>query len=91
MCNFSHNVSIQIPICCYIYTDKITLDNYLPKQSFSTREERGKQIAQLEGQVSRLDDNTYKVKSQSGHGEYALIQTELGWECECDDSRFRGR
>lgn len=56
----------------------------------SGREVRGRAIAELEGQVKRIDDNTYKVKSQSGKGEYTLIQTELGWVCECPDSLFRG-
>jgi transposase-like protein len=59
-------------------------------QSLSPREERGKKIAELEGHVKRIDDNTYKVKSQSGYGEYTVIQTELGWICECYDSLYRG-
>ena len=54
------------------------------------REQRGQAIAQLEGHVTRIDDNTYKVKSQTNNGEYTLIQTELGWICECPDSLYRG-
>jgi putative transposase len=54
------------------------------------REERGRAIAELEGQITRIDENTYKVKSQSGNGEYTVIQTELGWICECYDSLYRG-
>jgi transposase-like protein len=59
-------------------------------EALVSREERGKEIAEIEGQVTRIDDNTYKVKSQSGNGEYGLIQTELGWVCECPDSLYRG-
>lgn len=54
------------------------------------REQRGRAIAQLEGQITRIDENTYKIKSQSGNGEYAVIQTELGWLCECPDALYRG-
>ncbi len=55
-----------------------------------SREMRGQAIVQLEGQITRIDDNTYKVKSQSGHGVYTLIQTELdSWICNCPDATFR--
>ncbi len=36
----------------------------------TTREERGEAIARLDGQVKRVDDFTYTVKSQSHEGEY---------------------
>ena len=52
---------------------------------------RAQAIVQLEGQITRIDDSTYRVKSQSGHGEYTLIQTELdSWICNCPDATFRG-
>ncbi len=35
----------------------------------NTRQQRGQAIAQLEGSVSRIDEHTYKVKSQSGNGK----------------------
>ena len=41
----------------------------------TTREERGQAIAQLNGQVKRLDDCTYTVKSQSHNGEYTVSKS----------------
>lgn len=37
---------------------------------FATREQRGQVIAQSSGQVKRIDEYLYIVKSQSGNGEY---------------------
>ncbi|MDE1842747.1 MAG: IS1/IS6 family transposase [Thaumarchaeota archaeon] len=36
-----------------------------------------------------MDENHYKVKSQSGNGEYDVIATESGWKCNCKDAIFR--
>jgi transposase-like protein len=41
------------------------------------------------GQVKRLDDGHYQVKSQSGNGFYEILSTELGWKCSCPDHEFR--
>ena len=38
----------------------------------TSREERGQKIAQSNGQVKRIDDSTYTVKSQSNNGEYTV-------------------
>ena len=59
-------------------------------QSLSLREERGRSIARLEGQIRRIDDNSYEVKSQSGHGAYSIVATEFGWACSCPDNQWRG-
>jgi putative transposase len=56
----------------------------------TTREERGQAIAKLEGQIKRLDENTYNVLSQSGHGKYEVLKTSLGWMCQCPDHIYRG-
>jgi len=56
----------------------------------NSRQEKGLTIAQLNGQVRRIDDNNYFVKSQSGNGEYQVINGELGWLCSCPDHMFRG-
>ena len=50
-----------------------------------TREQRGVQIAKLQNQIFRLDQTHYLVQSQSGHGDYNVHSTELGWICECPD------
>jgi transposase-like protein len=54
------------------------------------REDRGKSIAQLNGQINRIDSHAYKVKSQSGNGEYDVLSTELGFICSCCDHIYRG-
>ena len=38
----------------------------------TSREERGQAIAQLSGQVQKIDAYTYTVKSQSHDGEYTV-------------------
>ncbi len=56
-----------------------------------TRQERGEAIAKAkESQITRIDEYTYKVLSQSGNGEYAVCFSEDEWRCECPDHRFRG-
>jgi transposase-like protein len=43
-------------------------------------------------QVTRIDDSTYKVRSQSGTGiEYDIIASELGWLYSCPDHVYRGQ
>lgn len=53
------------------------------------REEKGQNIAKL-GQVRREIDGTYRVKSQSGNGEYQVMYGEIGWICSCCDHIYRG-
>lgn len=48
----------------------------------TTREERGQKIADLEGQVKRVDDLAYSVKSQSGNGVYCVTKVCGEWLCE---------
>jgi len=54
------------------------------------REMRGQAIVNIEGQIKRLNDHSYKVKSQSGNGEYDVLNTEWGWICSCPDHTYRG-
>jgi len=53
------------------------------------RESRGKAIAQLEGQVTRLGVATYQVKSQSGRGSYLVKSSGKDWTCSCPDQIYR--
>jgi putative transposase len=55
----------------------------------TTREERGQQITQLNGQIERVDDLTYTVKSQAGNGEYCVTKVCGEWVCECPDNKYR--
>lgn len=52
-------------------------------QLMTTREERGQTIAQYNGQIKRIDENFYSVKSQSGNGEYAVTKIDQEWIYEC--------
>jgi transposase-like protein len=58
--------------------------------NLSLREAKGQAIAKTRGHVSRIDEHTYHVKSQSSDDVYEIIRTELGWICSCSDSIFRG-
>jgi putative transposase len=55
----------------------------------TTREERGETIARHEGQIKRIDEDFYTVKSQSGNGEYAVTKIDKEWICECPDNKYR--
>jgi len=50
---------------------------------------RGQAIADVESNVRRIDANEYRVKSQSGNGEYQIVSTEVGWYCSCADAITR--
>jgi transposase-like protein len=58
-------------------------------QLTTTREERGQRIAKLDGQITRIDEDFYLVKSQSGNGEYAVFKVDDEWNCQCPDNKFR--
>jgi transposase-like protein len=54
------------------------------------REKRGTEIARQPNQVSRIDETSYQVKSQNGNGIYEVLNTSLGWMCQCADYIYRG-
>jgi transposase len=56
----------------------------------TTREERGKIIAEKAGHIQKVNDNSYKVKSQSGKGFYEVKATDDGMTCICPDFIKRG-
>jgi len=51
-------------------------------QESNPRKERGMEIAN-KNHLRRIDEYTYKVKSQSSDKEYSVISSELGWNCSC--------
>src|SRR5450759_2093851 len=59
------------------------------QQEVEVRRMRGQTIAQTESNVRRLDENEYRVRSQSTDGEYTVLSTEAGWTCSCPDATFR--
>ena len=56
----------------------------------TTREERGRMIAESFGNIRRIDDEHYEVKAQSQDGFYSVGKTEIGWICSCQDYKTRG-
>jgi transposase-like protein len=49
------------------------------------RPQRALTIAQQEGQITIIDENTFRVKSQSHEGSYLVTRTGEDWKCECPD------
>ena len=60
------------------------------EQLTTTREERGKAIVEKNGQIKKVDDHSYTVKSQTGHGVYEVKATDKGMTCTCPDFVKRG-
>jgi transposase-like protein len=62
-----------------------------PKTVDEGRVMRGQAIAKIEGQIKRLDDSTYQVNSQSGHGIYTVVWSSgyRAWRCSCPDHIYR--
>lgn len=52
------------------------------------REAKGHAIAQVQNAITRVDENTYSVKSQSNNKDYRVDSTEIGWKCSCPDRFF---
>ncbi len=62
----------------------------LPKIDLTPREQRGKAIAAQGNQIKKVNDNSFKVKSQSGRGFYEVKETKNGLTCNCPDFVYRG-
>ena len=60
-----------------------------PREIDEARVMRGQQIAKLDSQIKRLDDSTYQVNSQSGHGLYTVVKGTRDWRCSCPDHMYR--
>src|SRR5919106_3717715 len=50
----------------------------------------GQELVNKPDQIVRIDERSYKVKSQSSNNEYDVILGETGWLCSCPDFIFRG-
>ena len=61
----------------------------MSNQLTTSREERGQAIAKVNGQIKRIDEFTYSVKSQSGNGIYGVSKVCGEWLCECPDNAYR--
>ncbi len=49
------------------------------------RPNRALQICLEHRAIRKIDNNTYRVKSQTGHGSYLVINQDGDWKCECQD------
>ena len=58
-------------------------------QTTNDRITRGAEIASKPNQITRIDDLTYTVRSQSSDRVYELMSTEHGWICSCPDHMYR--
>lgn len=54
----------------------------------NNREQKGIEIANL-NLIKKIDDHSYKVKSQTSNQEHDVISLESGWVCSCPDSMYR--
>ena len=54
------------------------------------RELRGFAIAALGNQIQRIDECTYRVRSQNGNGWYLVRKDCQEWHCTCPDHQHRG-
>ncbi|MER5175148.1 MAG: DDE-type integrase/transposase/recombinase, partial [Candidatus Nitrosocosmicus sp.] len=59
----------------------------MSKYQQTNREESGKL---LQGDVKRIDDGNYQIKSLTRDELYRIIATSLGWICSCADHMFSG-
>ena len=53
------------------------------------RQDMGRRISEGQGQVARLDDAHYTVKSQSREIRHDVVAAGFDWTCSCEDYRFR--
>jgi transposase-like protein len=54
------------------------------------RMEKGQATAETQNLITIVFDNLYKVKSQSGNGEYTVERNLVGWSCNRPDHTCRG-
>ncbi|MCK9568477.1 transposase [Candidatus Pacearchaeota archaeon] len=62
----------------------------LLKSDLTLREKRGKAIANQGDQIKKVNDHSFKVKSQSGSNVYEVKATPNGMTCTCPDFVYRG-
>ena len=58
-------------------------------QLLEVRRVKGEQIAEIDGNVERIDANTYRVHSQSSEMWYGVRHNFRGWSCDCPDFKHR--
>lgn len=75
----------------YIVSGTIVLIERMTLSAITNlREENGTAIANQDDQIKKVNDHTFKVKSQSGSGFYEVKATPNGMTCDCPDFVYRG-
>ena len=57
-------------------------------QELKPRKQRGFAIVAQANQIKQLEIHTFKVRSQSGNGQY-VVTNGKGWDCSCPDCIYR--
>lgn len=55
----------------------------------NNRRAKGKEIATTPDQITRINDNYYRIKSQSSEKAYNVTAISSGWYCTCPDHIYR--
>lgn len=55
----------------------------------NNRRAKGEEIASTPDQITRINDNYYRVKSQSSEKAYNVTAIPSGWYCTCPDHIYR--
>jgi transposase-like protein/DNA-directed RNA polymerase subunit M/transcription elongation factor TFIIS len=50
-----------------------------------TRQVRAWEMLSNGNEIKRINENAYRVKSQTGNGAYLVVREGLDWSCECPD------
>jgi len=53
--------------------------------TLETRQVRAWEMLSNGTEIKRINENAYRVKSQSGNGAYLVLREGLDWSCECPD------
>jgi transposase-like protein/DNA-directed RNA polymerase subunit M/transcription elongation factor TFIIS len=57
--------------------------------TLETRQIRAWEMLSNGNEIKRINENAYRIKSQSGNGSYMVSREGLDWSCECPDFTHR--
>jgi transposase-like protein len=72
----------------YLSYAVILLHTELVKQlavTLESRQIRAWEMLSNGNEIKRINENAYRVKSQSGKGSYLVVREGMDWTCECPD------
>jgi hypothetical protein len=53
--------------------------------TLEARQVRAWEMLSNGNEIKRINENAYRVKSQSGNGSYLVVREGMDWTCECPD------